>query len=487
MYKVAFFDENNVFSHVLTRINDLITNDTSNDLYCYIQIEKSELSYANRFNIMAYDCNEETEARKPFIPYIGLNSNNIDFNIKEYDLNDSLKSRIPNFPNIEFELGTINAQYGLNTPATHRARTKIYNFYLKGNMIHPIDDTVVYNIALYDNNYKFIKTTGWIKGRDYIFNNEIARIMIKYDNDNDINDINSLKNKFIFTGNLNNFYDTLKNYGMSNFTNYINYTGDRIILENKARYNKLDFNSMYQDACCYNEYMFIFNNEGKFYIRNLKENTSTPIYNLDQNDNIKPHCNTVFFGKEKYSNDDLFPILYVNAYNTQNLPLGTLYAHRVMYDSENDYYYTLLIQTITIGFTNNEIWTIEGDIRPYGNFILDTDNNKLYAFTLRGNNTRFFKFNMPEISSGNSVTLNQSDILDMFDLDYFPYIQGTLYINNMLLCLSGNNAILDNSSCLHVVDLVNQKEINKINLSSVMSEPEAITYYNDYLYIKKIL
>lgn len=65
-----------------------------------------------------------------------------------------------------------------------------------------------------------------------------------------------------------------------------------------------------------------------------------------------------------------------------------------------------LVQVIRVGFVDNtDYWKSHGDVvdvRPYGNFVVDIDHNKLYVFTMRDCDrvTRYFAFDLPEVSEG---------------------------------------------------------------------------------------
>lgn len=76
---------------------------------------------------------------------------------------------------------------------------------------------------------------------------------------------------------------------------------------------------------------------------------------------------------------------------------------------------------------------LNGDVRPYGNSVVDTDAQKLYAFVMRDadKTTRFFQFAIPSVSAGtysetygcNVVNLESTDIQRQFDTAYFNYVQ----------------------------------------------------------------
>lgn len=269
-----------------------------------------------------------------------------------------------------------------------------------------------------------------------------------------------------------------------NQKNHLTYYGDKIIINNKLNYKIIE--NAYcegQDSACYNNKLFNFDSTGKFKVFNLINNEYIGQGQLDEYDTIKPHNNCVCFGNEFVDENDRYPLLYTNAYNTANLPKGTCYVHRII-ENEN-LYSTELKQTIRINFTDNIIWTDGNDIRPYGNFLVDKDNNYLYVYTLKDNEkiTRIFKFNLPKLEDGENVALNIEDIIDYFDVDYFPYIQGAVCYNGKLFISAGNNSMIQNSSALHVVNPYSKQEESYINLSSLFNEPEVVEVYNNKLIV----
>ena len=161
--------------------------------------------------------------------------------------------------------------------------------------------------------------------------------------------------------------------------------------------------------------------------------------NLDGTDVLKPHANSVCFGSTYYAAGDQYPLLYVNIYNNYASAAdrmeGTCCVYRLT--ETDDQFTTELVQVIKIGFTEDlTLWKSKEnneDVRPYGNFVVDRDEDMLYAFVMRDANktTRFFGFDIPGIDEGtynesygcNVVTLNTDDIRIQFDSEHYKYLQ----------------------------------------------------------------
>ena len=199
---------------------------------------------------------------------------------------------------------------------------------------------------------------------------------------------------------------------------------------------------------------------------------------LDQVATYAPHANSVCFGTEKYDAGDTYPLLYVNAYNTPGLPQGACYVYRLLNNMT-----TSLQQQILINFTGDPIWAGDGtSVRPYGNFIVDTDNNKLYVYVMIDslNVTRFFKFDLPELSDGGIVRLEKTDIIEYFDVEWMYYMQGACYFNGKIYASCGFTSA---DSKLYAIDLATKKITTVVPLGGFVSEPETVFVYNDELYL----
>lgn len=253
------------------------------------------------------------------------------------------------------------------------------------------------------------------------------------------------------------------------------YMGDRVVIP-----VEIGASGGSQGGCVFGDEVFHFNTNGTFSVFSMATKQVVGSGILGSSATILPHCNSAVFGSEYYDITDDYPLLYVNAYNNTALPKGTCYVHRLQKDGESTWV-TTLVQTITIGFTDNPVWTDgSSDTRPYGNFAVDVDGSKLWVYTLLDttNVTRFFSFAMPELGSGD-VTLGTSDIIDRFDVPRFAYIQDNhIAFGNMYICSGQANA-----GYIHVINLAGQKETTRIDLNKIGMtwEPEVIDIYDGHI------
>ncbi len=252
-----------------------------------------------------------------------------------------------------------------------------------------------------------------------------------------------------------------------------------------------------QDGTVYGDYLFSFNSSGVCKVYSADEYKLIFEFTLDKTTIIKPHCNSVSFGTYKYAESDEFPLLYCNIYNSYKTDRsydGMCAVYRIQ--REGTSFTSTLVQVIKIGFTTDtQRWSSpNGDVRPYGNFVVDTDNNKLYAFTMRDGDktTRFFSFKLPALTDGtmdntfgvNKVTLNVEDIIDSFSTEYFHYVQGAAYYNGKIYSLEGFTDDATNKAALRIVDLATKTVCQKVDLygMNLKTEPEAVYAYNGTVY-----
>ena len=270
----------------------------------------------------------------------------------------------------------------------------------------------------------------------------------------------------------------ISNMSVSKSEGKFGYTGERITLKNKFGATNSGIKIYGQDSACYDGNLITFNSAGYYMMYTMNNDLLKASTALDQVATYAPHANAVCFGTEKYDADDNYPLLYVNAYNTPGLPQGACYVYRLLNNMS-----TSLQQQILINFTEDPIWAGNGSsVRPYGNFIVDTDNNKLYVYVMIDslNVTRFFKFDLPELSDGAVVRLEKTDIIEYFDIEWMYYMQGACYFNGKIYASCG----FTSADCkLYVIDLATKKVTSVVPLGGFIAEPETVFVYNDTLYV----
>lgn len=261
-----------------------------------------------------------------------------------------------------------------------------------------------------------------------------------------------------------------------------------------------------QDGAVLNNYLFRFDARGNCNVYDIKdclndasaEHKAISFFTLDKSDVIMPHSNSVSFGKDYYCDEDEFPLLYTNIYNSyassDNKMKGVTCVYRIQ--KKGTEFSSRLVQLIEIGFTDDIIWRSQNisDVRPYGNFAIDREKAVYYAFTMRDEDglTRYFSFDLPKVSDGeydkkldaNRVILQINDIRDRFDCEYHRYIQGTCFYNGLIYSLEGFTNNKENPPAIRVIDVENhtQKKMYLLFDYNMINEPEMIDFENDICY-----
>lgn len=221
---------------------------------------------------------------------------------------------------------------------------------------------------------------------------------------------------------------------------------------------------------------------------------------LDKNEKLVPHSNSVMFGNEYFDEKNEFPLLYTNIYNNYSKSDDKLKGVCLVYRLQRNEreFISTLVQIIEIGFVEDEnLWKSVGeteDVRPYGNFIIDTQQGIYYAFTMRDNtqSTRYFSFDLPKVTQGElceqynvkKVVLNITDIKDYFDCNYHRYVQGACCYKGKIYSLEGFTDSQNNPPAIRVIDTKLKEEIifKKFSEFGTNIEPEMIDFEDDICY-----
>jgi hypothetical protein len=256
-----------------------------------------------------------------------------------------------------------------------------------------------------------------------------------------------------------------------------------------------------QDGAVWDNLIFRFNHAAKCAVYDIDKmllGDSTPIayFDLDKKDLIMPHSNAVFFGNEFYAEGDEFPVLYSNVYNNYknqpNKQKGVCCAYRLQRDGNS--FTTTLLQVIEIDFVEDyNLWCSAdmGDVRPYGNFVIDRQKSIYYAFTMIDDiyMARYFAFNLPKCRDGvddeilgvKRLVLKAEDIIDQFDCEYHRFIQGVCCYNGKIYSLEGFGHDKENPPAIRVINpKTKTQEVFKTFKNP--TEPELIDFWDGVCY-----
>ena len=246
-----------------------------------------------------------------------------------------------------------------------------------------------------------------------------------------------------------------------------------------------------QDGAIWGNRLFRFNSRGFCYVYDLDTLEKEAEFCLDGVDVWMPHSNSAIFGREYYADGDEFPLLYTNVYNTyggeENRREGVCCVYRLTREGKN--FRGQLVQTITVGFVKDEtLWSSKGggDVRPYGNFVVDRERGIYYGFTMRDgdNASRYFAFRLPTLEQGDTVTLSAEDILFSFDCPYHRYVQGASVHKGKIYSLEGFTNDPANPPALRIIDPEERKQVQCVLFSDfgLTIEPERIDFRGDCCY-----
>lgn len=257
-----------------------------------------------------------------------------------------------------------------------------------------------------------------------------------------------------------------------------------------------------QDGAFWGDYLFRFHADGRGQVwdaKGLDTGAQTldliAEFSVDPADPLVPHFNAVSFGNEYFAPGDEFPLLYANLYNNYakapDRQEGTCCVYRIQRQGRE--FSMTLVQIIRVGFARTPLWlSSESDIRPYGNFVIDTEKSLLHAFTMRDADrcTRYFSFRLPKLSEGimseefgvRLVTLTENDILDQFDTEYHLFLQGACCHEGLIYSSEGFN--VDTPPSLRVIDPAGKKQLHHTNLLDlgVTTEAEWIDFRSGQCY-----
>lgn len=253
-----------------------------------------------------------------------------------------------------------------------------------------------------------------------------------------------------------------------------------------------------QDGAIYKNYLFRFSSRGGCTVYDLSALCAEPApiaeFKLDGSELIVPHSNSVTFGNEFFAPEDEFPLLYSNVYNnyakTEDKRVGICCVYRLL--REGNTFSTKLVQLIKIGFTDDRsLWRSSGDVedkRPYGNFVVDTDKDQLWAFVMRDGamQTRYFAFDLPKLEDGEvgasgvrEVTLTADMIKEYFDTPYHNYVQGAVCREGKIYSVEGFGEKIH--PALRIIDTEKKCQLLHFDFfdAGYTDEAELIDFYGD--------
>lgn len=198
----------------------------------------------------------------------------------------------------------------------------------------------------------------------------------------------------------------------------------------------------------------------------------------------------------RYSGDifHIYSNIYNNYSSQEDKHIGECCVYNVAGDK--NIWTNSLVQLLKIGFISDASrWPAASEARPYGNFVVDNDNQYLYAFVMYSSKslTYWYKFALPSVSDGEwnetygckVKTLTENDILDSWTTPLQNYLQGACVYDGHIWSTEGfSGSSGTNVARMRVIDPAKKSEVAVFNFFSDGDpvEPEFIEFYNGSCY-----
>lgn len=155
-----------------------------------------------------------------------------------------------------------------------------------------------------------------------------------------------------------------------------------------------------------------------------------------------------------------------------------------------------LVQILKVGFIDDiDYWPSASEARPYGNFVVDSENGCLYVFVMYSSRklTYWYKFDLPKVTDGvwdetcgcYVKTLQIDDITDQWTTPLQNYVQGACAHDGLIWSTEGFTATSGtNLARMRVIDPSVKAQIAVFNFYADDDpiEPEFIDFYNGRCY-----
>lgn len=217
-----------------------------------------------------------------------------------------------------------------------------------------------------------------------------------------------------------------------------------------------------QGFAMHGRYGFILHDKGQCVIVDMKSRKFVSTYKLDP---VTNHCNNANFGKEKYSGQSRFPLLYVSECRGRHSCIvldadlkGARIVQRIFFDGS--------------GYDSSVDWC------------LDSENGYIYTYGGRkGNDKIIKKFTLPKLSDSDAsgeVHLTDNDVLEETVLKDIYIYQGSI-VRDGVAYLPDGYPPYDRK--IHIFDLKTGKKIHTFDVNSLNDEPEGVALKGNWMYV----
>lgn len=216
-----------------------------------------------------------------------------------------------------------------------------------------------------------------------------------------------------------------------------------------------------QGMAIYGDTAFLMHDKGQCVVINLKDKRFINTFVIEGNDG---HCNNASFGRERYSSNSPFPLLYVSecrgeraCYVNDVTTEGARLVQKIFYDGE--------------------------DIEGPADWVVDAKHKRIYLYCTVAGSRTLKEFRLPTLKQSDhnyEVHLTQQDTRAEIYLGEVAIPQGSFIRGRYIYLPDG---VPSRPRKLHVVDIRRRRVVEVADLSHIPYEPEGIASMNDELYI----
>jgi hypothetical protein len=216
-----------------------------------------------------------------------------------------------------------------------------------------------------------------------------------------------------------------------------------------------------QGFAIYKNYGFSLRNRGMCVVMDLKKGEYVNSFMLEGN---KSHCNNAGFGKEKYSKDSQFPLLYITecmgkrcCYVTDITLEGSKIVQKIFYDSD--------------------------EFRVAMDWVVDAKNNFIWVYGGKHFGTKYLKkLPLPKLSDSDEngeVHYTKEDVLQEIVIEGLAIAQGSKIRKGKAYLPDGCSR---EGNKLHVINLKTGEKEGVYYYADQLNEPEGLDFKGKYLY-----
>ena len=209
-------------------------------------------------------------------------------------------------------------------------------------------------------------------------------------------------------------------------------------------------------------YGFSLRDRGMCIVLDMKNNTYVNSFTIDELK--RAHCNNAGFGKEKYSKDSQFPLLYITecrgtkcCYVTDITTEGAKVVQKLYYDSD--------------------------EFKFAMDWVVDAKNGYIYVYGGKHFGTKYLKkLPLPKLSDSDEkgeVHFTKDDVLQEIAIEGHAIAQGSKIHKGKAYLPDGCSKM---GNKLHVVDLKTGKKVAVYYWKDQLNEPEGLDFKGKYLY-----